>query len=802
MYPSSRTVKLSLLLLCLGLFLAAIAGCGGTPPSTPAAPVISSFTATSATISAGASATLNWSVTGASSLSIDNGVGTVTGSSTNVSPTSTTTYTLTATNSAGATATAKTSVTVTVASGPVISSFLATPSTVTSGTSSLLSWTVTNATTLSIDNGIGTLTGTSVNVTPTATTTYTLTATSAAGTATAKATVTVAPPPTISSFVATPSSITSGAASVLSWTVTNATTLSINNGVGTVTGTSVPVAPTATTTYTLTATNSAGTIATSTATITVVVPGQLALLAGTVGYQGSTPTFDNPAGNAVDSSGNVYVVDTGSNTIEKVTPAGVVTTFAGSGLTGSLDGTGTAATFNKPMGIAVDTSNNLYVTDTNNQTIRKITPGGVVTTLAGYPGVGGTTDGTGSAATFSYPVGIAVDTVGNLFVTEDPTSNKPIRKITSSGVVTTLTGFSFSSTSCVYPTAKLQGIAVDAADNLYTANDSQICKSSLSGVGTFIAGGYPPGSADGTGSNAQFNSPTGVTLDSYGNLYVTDTGNATVRKITPAGVVTTLAGLAGSRGSVDSTGSSARFSRPLGISVDANGNLYVNDTSNSTIRKITAAGIVTTLAGSAGSQGSMDGTGTAARFSDPTGIAVDSSGTVYVADSLNSTIRKVSPAGVVVTFAGTAGTLGSTNSFGSTASFKYPTGVAVDASGNVYVADSGSGLIRKITQGGAVTTLAPVATTYPASSGKILGITVDTNGNVYATENNFGTIYKITQAGVVTILAGERPGELPTTEPAPPPASTLRLALWPMPAATSTSPTPGTPPFARSHPLA
>ena len=214
------------------------------------------------------------------------------------------------------------------------------------------------------------------------------------------------------------------------------------------------------------------------------------------------------------------------------------------------------------------------------------------------------------------------------------------------------------------------------------------------------------GSTDGTGSAARFFGPTGVAVDAAANVYVSDQLNHTIRKITPAAVVSTLAGLAGSPGSTDGTGSAARFFQPLGVAVDAAGNVYVADTNNQTIRKITPAGVVSTLAGLANSQGSTDGTGSAARFFAPTSVAVDAVGDVYVADDSNHTIRKITPAGVVSTLAGLAGSAGSADGTGSAARFFNPFGVAVDAAGNVYVADTGNNSIRKITPAGVVTTFA------------------------------------------------------------------------------------------------
>ena len=306
--------------------------------------------------------------------------------------------------------------------------------------------------------------------------------------------------------------------------------------------------------------------------------------------------FAAPTGGALDGDGNLYVTDSNNHTIRKVTPAGVVTTLAGTaGSYGSTDGTGADARFQNPYGVAVDGDGNLYVTERENHTIRKVTPAGVVTTFAGSAGSYGSTDGTGAAARFWQPRGVAVDGDGNVYVAD--TANHTIRKITPAGVVTTLAG---------------------------------------------TAGSY--GSTDGTGAAASFNSPWGMAVDGDGNLFVADTSNHAIRKVTPAGEVTTLAGSAGSSGSADGTGAAASFSQPAGVAVDGDGNLFVTDASNRTIRKVTPAGEVTTLAGSAGSSGSVNGIGPAARFSFPTGVVVDGDGNLYVIDNSGSTIRKVTPA--------------------------------------------------------------------------------------------------------------------------------------------------------------
>ena len=254
------------------------------------------------------------------------------------------------------------------------------------------------------------------------------------------------------------------------------------------------------------------------------------------------------------------------------------------------------------------------------------------------------------------------------------------------------------------------------------------------------------GSADGAGSAARFNWPTSVAVDRTGNLYVADAGNDLIRKVTPTGVVTTLAGLAGTPGSADGTGSAARFNGPCGVAVDSAGNVYVGDTVNDLIRKLTPAGVVTTLAGLAGTPGSADGTGSAAQFNQPAGVAVDSAGNVYVADSANDTIRKVTPGGVVTTPSGVQ--------------FDRPFAVAVDAADNIYVAVQSDQWIAKMTPTGAVTILAGQPGRPGSADGLGAqfyypsGVAVDPLGNVYVGDQGNDTVRKVTPAGAVTTLAG------------------------------------------------
>ena len=324
------------------------------------------------------------------------------------------------------------------------------------------------------------------------------------------------------------------------------------------------------------------------------------------------------------------------------TKAWVVSTLAGSSA-GSDDGPAAEAEFRSPRGVALDASGNLYVADKYSHRIRKITlENGMwsVSTLAGS--TQGYMDGT--SAKFSFPRGVAVDASGHVYVADG--SNHRIRKI--------------------------------------TLENGQWSVSTLAGS--------IKGSANGRGTSALFHYPRDVAVDASGHVYVADGSNHLIRKITPEGEVSTLAG-SGRAGSANGRGTSAQFDNPLGVAVDSSGHVYVADKSNHLIRKITPEGLVSTLAGS--SAGSVDGAGiTEAQFNYPYGVAVDADGHVYVADASNHRIRKITPEGLVSTLAGSSE--GSRDGAGTSAQFNRPTGVAVDADGNVYVADQLNHLIRKI----------------------------------------------------------------------------------------------------------
>ncbi len=293
--------------------------------------------------------------------------------------------------------------------------------------------------------------------------------------------------------------------------------------------------------------------------------------------------FKSPTGLAVDGNGNMFVADTGNHVIRKITPAGVVSTLAGSGIVGFADGIGPAATFNSPNGVAVDNSGNVFVADTGNHAIRRITRAGAVSTWAGN-GVSGFIDGAGTTASFNAPSGVAVSSTGDVFVAD--TFNNAIRKITPNGIVSTFSG---------------SGIA---------------------------------GFDNGTGRAASFNQPSGIAMDSNGNVFVADASNYAVRKITPVGAVSTFAGNR-DFGFTDGVGTEARFNNPKGVALDSSGNVFVADTGNHGVRRISPSGVVSTLAGDGPVGLILLRPG---RLTLPGGLAVGASGEIFVTGPFDSVI--------------------------------------------------------------------------------------------------------------------------------------------------------------------
>lgn len=494
------------------------------------------------------------------------------------------------------------------------------------------------------------------------------------------------------------------------------------------------------------------------AKIPVSVPGTLSLIAGNLDGPGSsdgdrstarfgdgqTPYGNRPVGITRDARGNLYVADVTNHTIRKITPAGIVSTLAGkAGESGRADGPGANARFKSPSGIAIDAKGTLYVADTANDLIRKISPAGVVTTLTDLQKA----NGSNSKNTPPARVSIALDanSTGGTYKTQDIKAQSPM------------------------------GIAVDAQGQVYVAVtfSNSILRISPNGVVSTLAGqpkavlGIKDPIRDGIGADALFNEPKGLAVDRSGVAYVADCGNDAIRTITPAGAVTTLVGRRGNevvQGAIDGPVAVARIRCPSGIALDNAGNLYVTDEHDDMIRKISSDGVVSTMAGNPDDgRGSVDGVGDGAKFNTPTGLVLDPSGNVYVADSRNAAIRKVTPQGVVTTVAGRMRRHEYRDGIGAEAKFVNPLGMTTDKQGNLYVsdADANYAMIRKISPQGVVTRLVGKyqalyssdwawAPDYPGAT----GIAMDGAGYFYLVDYSRQIIRKMSPAGEIKPFAG------------------------------------------------
>ncbi|MDX9736438.1 MAG: SMP-30/gluconolactonase/LRE family protein, partial [Thermoanaerobaculia bacterium] len=495
-------------------------------------------------------------------------------------------------------------------------------------------------------------------------------------------------------------------------------------------------------------------------TIRRILPtGEVTLFAGAAGVADSADgsagvaRFFKPRGVVVDAAGTLYVADTSNHTIRKITPAGVVSTLAGEAqMPGTANGRGSAARFRSPQGVAVDGSGNVYVADTGNHTIRKITPAGDVTTLAGVAGLAGWGDGDAAFSVFRSPTALVVDGAGNVLVAD--TANMTVRLVSTSGVVSTLAGRGLSPGNADGAGADARftrpsGIALEPGGTFVVSDSRSVRRMTATGVVSTVTGetDAPMVYVDGPGADARFPDPAALAADSHGNLFVADPLTDVIRKIAPSGETTTYAGVFHHCALIDGPLADARFCGPSGLVIDANDNIYVSDSWNNAIRKVTPDGVVTTLAG--GSEcGNCDGTGRAAGFDEPWGVTVDAAGNVWVADSANHTIRRITPSGVVTTVAGTAGYAGYVDGVGSSARFYSPAGIAADRHGNVYVADYSNARIRKVTGDGVVTTLLGPRDERP------VGIQVDGSGNVFFGGHGSRAVFRMTPSGAVTPIAG------------------------------------------------
>lgn len=499
----------------------------------------------------------------------------------------------------------------------------------------------------------------------------------------------------------------------------------------------------------------------------VITLAGLASVSGSADGTATRARFRSPSGIVSDGQGGWWIDDFGNNAVRRLTAAGQVTTLAGLAVTNASDGIGAAARFNGPAGVALEASGSLIVGDWNNQTIRRIYPSGEVVTLAGMPGARGVEDGHGAEARFTSPADVAVSPDGTIVVAE--WENHLLRRITPDGTVSTLAGDPAISGSedgtgpeahFVFPS----GLCVDGAGTVYLADAGAhlIRRVTSKGVVTTVAGSEGvSGSANGNALDASFSYPSDVAIDEGGNLYVADSGNHVIRKIAPDGTVSTFAGAMGASGGDDGPRLAARFSQPSLLAFGPEKALFVVEASH-TLRRISAAGLVQTLAGSTGEPGYFDGAGTAARFRFPSGLAVGADGTAWIADYGNNVIRAVPALGDTWTLAGLA-VPGAVDGVGNVARFDGPSGLAVDSSGALYVADWNNSTLRNVSPNGAVTTVAGSAG-HPGISdgaGRLAqfvmpaDVVLDSHGNAFVVDAGAHTVRKVTPQGEVTTFAGK-----------------------------------------------
>ena len=494
-------------------------------------------------------------------------------------------------------------------------------------------------------------------------------------------------------------------------------------------------------------------------TITTVAGGETPGFGGDNGPATSAQLL-NPLSVTVDAAGNLYIADRFNNSIRKVSN-GVISTVAGSWMSGFSgdNGPATSALLSAPMSVAVDSAGNLYIADHDNNRIRKVS-GGVITTVAGGGSFLGDS-GPATSALLSGASGVAVDSAGRIYIAD--TGNNRIRRV-SNGVITTVAGnggFSFFGDNGPATSAQLyhpEGVAVDSGGSLYIADSgNQLVRKVSNGVITAVAGNGTPGFSgdNGPAIDAQLSGPNGVAVDSAGNLYIADSGNFRIRKVSN-GVIATVAG-GGSFLGDTGPASSAWLWGPEGIAMDSADDFYIADAFNNRIREV-SNGVITAVAGDSGF-GYFGDNGPApyAALSGPQGVAVDSAGDLYIADTGNNCIRKVSNGGIT-TVAGN-GTYGFSGDNGpaTSAQVNQPWGVAVDSAGNLYVSDTGNNRIRKVSNG-VITTVAGNGTRGfsgdggPATSAQVnlpAGVAVDSAGNVYFADRENNRIRVLTPAAAI-----------------------------------------------------
>jgi uncharacterized protein (TIGR03437 family) len=523
-----------------------------------------------------------------------------------------------------------------------------------------------------------------------------------------------------------------------------------------------------------------------------VVGPNLILLAGNsrAGFSGDggpavNAQLNAPAGLAIDPAGNIYVADTVNNRVRVINSSGIINTFAGNGSIGGggLVGNGGLAlnaNLYLPAGVAVDSKGDVFIADTGNNEIREVTPNGIISVLAGdsLASYAGDTQ-LAILSEVNHPEDVIVDSLGNVYIAD--TGNALIRQINTVGIINTFAGSTAvvgyagdGASALVAGLIEPYALALDSSTNVYIAerSDGRIREVTVKTgfISTVVGTGYLGFTGDGSAANkATLNLPTGVAVDASGNIYIADSLDGRVRKAASggnSGTITTIAGNGGVSYSGDGGPAiQAQLNMPQAVTVDSSGNVYIADTANNVVRKVTAAGIISTLAGNGVAGFGGDGSAaSSAQLNAPQGVAVDASGNVYIADTGNARVRKVSTSGTISTYAG-SGTIGFSGNGGAAASAQLntPIGLAVDSAGNLYIADFGNNMVRKVTSGGTISTVAGTGVqSYSGDGGLAIsaalngpqGVAVDAAGNLYISDSQNSRVRVVTPGGSIGTVAG------------------------------------------------
>jgi uncharacterized protein (TIGR03437 family) len=438
-----------------------------------------------------------------------------------------------------------------------------------------------------------------------------------------------------------------------------------------------------------------------------------------------------PSSIVFDAAGNLYTPDRLNNNVRKITPDGVITTVVGNGGKGfgGDGGPAKSALVNTPFSATVDPSGNIFVADTFNFRVRKVGSDSNIGTVAGNATYRYTGDGGNAISATLVPAGVATDSSGNLYIAD--TGNNRIRKVTSAGIISTIVGNglpSFSGDGGPAINAGLsgpRGVFVDAGNNLYIADtgNNRIRKVTPNGAITTFAGLGPAGFSgdNGPANKAQLFRPYAMVVDGAGNVIIADSWNNRIRKVTPDGNITTIAGNGySSFGGDGGPATSAALFGPFGVAVDRGGNIYIADINNFRIRKVTPTGAISTIAGAPIPGFAGDGgPASHAQFDSPYAVAVDGAGNLFVSDISNHRIRKIDTSGTISTVAGDGDeALSGDGGLATNASLDSPAGIALDPSGNLFIADSGNTRIRAVVNASTVSfKVAPSSLTFSAVSG-------------------------------------------------------------------------------------